>query len=199
MIFLMTLEKQTRKKTFFEKLSWNFRGGVSLFKEIKENDLIIAFFPCIRFEAQQLLNFRGENSGFKNWDVNNKLAYNLMYHQELNYMYSLITKLVLVCLRRKLRLIIENPYSTQHYLTRYWCIKPSIIDNNRSLEGDWYKKPTQYWFINCEPENNFFMEPLEQVERKTISSENKVNRSMIHPQYARRFIKTYILDGEENV
>lgn len=79
-------------------------------------------------------------------------------------------------------------------MNRYWCIEPKIIDNDRSLEGDFYKKPTQYWFINCEPKNNFIFEPIYKVERKRINDENTVNRSMIHPQYANRFIRQYILE-----
>lgn len=63
-------------------------------------------------------------------------------------------------------------------------------------EGDYYKKPTQYWFINCDPKNNFIFEPLELVKRKKINDENTVNRSMIHPQYANRFIRQYIIDEE---
>lgn len=39
-----------------------------------------------------------------------------------------------------------------------------------------------------------FFEPLELVEYKTIDSQNTVNRSMIHPQYANRFIRQYIID-----
>lgn len=159
-----------------------------------EEDFIIAFFPCIRFEAQVLLNFRGENSGFKNWTMEQKLKYDLNLHEQLHHNYCLITKFVIICLDKKIPLIIENPYSTQHYLTRYWCLKPSIIDNDRTQNGDWFEKPTQYWFINCEPKNNFIFEPLLQVKAKTVSKCNKVDRSMIHPQYANRFIKEFIID-----
>ena len=75
---------------------------------------------------------------------------------ELNELYSLITKMVIVCCRKKLPLIIENPYSTQHYLQRYWCLKPKVIDYDRRERGDYYEKPTQYWFVNCEPKQNLF-------------------------------------------
>lgn len=50
-----------------------------------------------------------------------------------------ITKLVCIALERNIKLIIENPYSTQHYLINYWCIKPSLIDNDRTVLGDNYK------------------------------------------------------------
>ncbi len=59
------------------------------------------------------------------------------------------------------------------------------------------KKPTQYFFINCEPKSNFVFEPIEYVEKISIDKINGVNRkkrrSMIHPQYANRFIKQYLI------
>lgn len=180
----------------YDEIEKAYLGLNSIFDKMNRGgqDLIIAFFPCIRFEAQVLLNFRGENSGFKNWDLRKKLSYNLKLHEELNKNYQLITKLVIVCIDRNIPLIIENPYGEQHYLKRYWCIKPKVIDMNRRDEGDYYTKPTQYFFINCEPKNNFIFEPLELVEYKTVDSQNTVNRSMLHPQYANRFIRTYIID-----
>lgn len=164
-----------------------------------ENDIVLAFFPCVRFEAQILLWFRGEEYSQRKWKDEDKIKKDLELHSELHNLYELISKLVLICLERKIKLIIENPYSSQHYLQRYWCIKPKLIDKNRQDDGDYYKKPTQYWFINCEPKQNLVLEPLEIVKRGTVSSglgtnqSRTVERSMIHPQYARRFIKQYIL------
>ena len=109
-------------------------------------------------------------------------------------MYQLISKLAIVCIKKKIALVIENPYSSQHYLTRHWPLKPAIIDYDRRRDGDWYKKPTQYWFINCKPKNNMLFEPIEFVEEKVIENiKNQVQRSMIHPQYANRFLRQYIL------
>lgn len=178
----------------FNEIEKGYLGLNSIFDKMNKQDTILAFFPCVRFEQQILLNFRGENSGFKNWDLRKKLSYNLKLHDELNKNYQLITKLVIVCIDKKLPLIIENPYNEQHYLNKYWCIKPTIIDTNRRIEGDYYVKPTQYWFINCEPKNNILFEPLELVESKNVINQNTVERSMIHPQYANRFIRTYIID-----
>lgn len=182
----------------YDEIEKAYLGLKSIFdKLINENDTIIAFFPCIRFEAQVLLNFRGENAGFKNWSIREKLAYDLKLHDELNKNYTLITKLVMICIDKKIPLIIENPYSEQHYLKRYWCLKPSIIDTNRRDNGDYYIKPTQYFFINCEPKHNFIFEPLSLPKQKKVSEQSTVNRSMISPQYANRFIKEYIIDYEQ--
>ena len=125
-------------------------------------------------------------------------------HKELHELYTLLSQMVTICIRKGLKLIIENPHTQPHYLTTYWCIKPKLIDKDRTMNGDFYKKPTQYWFINCEPKNNLVWEPLDYVEQKTISHATKEDgksrqtiRSMIHPQYANRFIRQYIIDKEE--
>lgn len=179
----------------FNEIEKAYEGGESVFDNINEDDQIIAFFPCIRFEDSILLGFRGENHSMKNWDMVQKLEYDLKLHKELNQLYGIITKLVIVCIRKKLKLIIENPYSTQHYLIRYWCIKAKVIDYDRSQRGDYYKKPTQYWFINCEPKNNFILELMVLTERKRICDENKVTRSLISPAYANRFLREFVLEG----
>lgn len=140
------------------------------------------------------MNFKGVNSGYKDWNLKKKLNNCLKLHDELNENYKLISKLVIICLDKNIPLIIENPCGTQHYLNRYWCIKPTLIDNNRRENGDYYIKPTQYWFINCEPKNNIIFELLEYVEPRIIDKQNTIERSMIHPQYANRFIRQFIVE-----
>lgn len=126
-----------------------------------------------------------------------------MLQSELTDLYILLCQLVVICIRKKLRLVIENPYTQPHYLTTYWCIAPSIIDKDRTLDGDYYKKPTQYWFINCEPKYNLVFEPIDYVEKRIIATvkgtdntSRKTERSVIHPQYANRFIRKYLIDHE---
>lgn len=123
-----------------------------------------------------------------------KLERDIKLHNELHDNYVLITKLAIIVLKRELRLVFENPAGEQHYLTRYWCLKPSIIDRDRRINGDAFKKPTQYWFIGFEPKQNLVWEPLDYVKPKTWSGLSAKERSEIHPQYANRFIRQYILD-----
>lgn len=177
------------------------------FDNVKEGDQIIAFFPCVRFEDQITLNFRGEFNGNDKWDDRKKLEYDIKLHTELHDLYCLISKLVIVCIDRKIPLIIENPKGTQHYLNRYWCLKPSVIDNDRREKGDWFKKPTQYWFVNRKPSNNLVLEAYSYNAHgnrgwshrnwdeysKTGAKDTKTARSMIHPDYANRFIREFIL------
>lgn len=184
----------------FGEIQKAFEGGQSVFDKITKKDIIIAFFPCTRFESQILLSFRGEQYQQKNWTDEKKLLYSMKLHKELDYLYQRLCELVIVCIRKGLKLIIENPYTHPHYLTTYWCIKPRIIDKDRTVNGDYYKKPTQFFFVNCDPKNNLVWEPIEYVEQKKITTikrtENtsrQTERSMIHPQYADRFIRHYIL------
>ena len=63
---------------------------------------------------------------------------------------------------RGLRAIIENPYSGQTYLKDVLRI-PDIVDKNRMLRGDFFIKPTAYWFYNFLPTNQFSL----QKDKKT--------------------------------
>ena len=152
-----------------------YENKESIFDNISSEDTIIAFFPCVRFENQIELHFRGTCASLKKWSNEQKLEYDLKLHRELSELYELVTKLAIVCFRRKIPLIIENPYSTTHYLTKYWAIPSKIIDKDRTIRGDYYKKPTQYWFINCEPKYNMILEPQILQKKKDISHTNPRN------------------------
>ena len=184
----------------FDEINRAYGGGTSLFDEIKDDDIVLAFFPCTRFEAKVPLLFRGEGYSQISWADEMKLDYSMKLHEELHILYDLICKLFIVAIRKNIKMVVENPYTQPHYLTSYFPIKPTFIDKDRSKNGDYYKKPTQYWFINFDPQKNLSMQPLEVVERLKISNpkmdgvkDRQVVRSMIHPQYARRFIYNYIL------
>lgn len=161
----------------------------------------MAFFPCVRFEAQIMLHMRCDCGTMRNWDDIRKLEYSKRLNREVTENYELISNMVIICIRKGLRMIIENPYSAQHYLKQYWCMKPQLIDKDRTLRGDWMKKPTQYWFINCKPQGNFILEPLpfrKRTKYVDIVNDGKesrtVRRSKIMPEYANRFIREFILD-----
>ena len=175
-----------------------------MFDSVGKDDLIMAFFPCVRFEDQIQMYFRGEANGQKKWNDEKKLNYSMGLHQELHDFYMLISKMTMIAIKKNLNMVIENPCSSMHYLKNYWPIKPKIIDKDRMKNGDYYKKPTQFWFINCDPSQNFIFEPLEYcpplkiewVKNNHLDTNKTVARSLIHPQYARRFIKMYLIDQE---
>ena len=193
----------------FAEIEGGYQGKPSIFDNISQDDLILAFFPCIRFENQIMLWFRGQNYGQRNWSIEKKMEHDMKLLSELKEMYDMVNKLFILCMRKGLKLIMENPYSEEHFLRRYWCYIPSIIDKDRRENGDYYKKPTQYWFLNCEPKNNFIFEAItynaidckDAIEsmnkshyEKTGSKTCKEARSMIHPDYANRFIRQYLIE-----
>lgn len=186
----------------FAEIEGGYKGEPSIFDKITKDDLILAFFPCTRFEAKIPLMFRGEAFQQKNYTDEQKLETSITLHNELHRNYILISELVLIAIHKGLKLVIENPYTAPHYLTTYWCIKPKIIDKDRRENGDYMKKPTQFFFINCEPKQNIVFESLDYVEqrkcdyitKKNTGKNRTVARSEIHPQYASRFIRQYLID-----
>lgn len=193
------------KLTYIKKFGGGYEEKASIFDNMTPDDLIMAFFPCTRFEAQILLHYRGEAVQMKGYSDIQKLEKDLKLHSELSENYELITKLAIIVLKRNLKMVFENPWSTQHYLTNYWCLKPKIIDHDRRLNGDYMTKPTQYWFIGFEPKQNLVFESLDWVEYRThqgMKSKNGLDktkrRSEIHPQYANRFIRQYLIDERKS-
>lgn len=196
----------------FAEIEKAYGGGSSLFDKFAPDDVIIAFFPCVRFEDQIMLFFRGDSFGMEKWSETEKLEKDMALHGELHNLYCLVSKLCIVAIKKNLRLIVENPYSAQHYLKQYWALKPKVIDTDRRNNGDYFRKPTQYWFVNTEPKMNLVFEPISynmivgktnmkrmQMPELSVTGakDRHTARSMIHPQYANRFIRQYILDESE--
>lgn len=189
----------------FQQIDAAYEKKPSLFDRIGPEDIVLAFFPCTRFEAQIQMWFAGTHYSAQKQNDLQKLQYVLKLHEELHFLYTMLCKLFIISIFGGWRLVVENPATPPHYLTTYFPIKPAIIDTDRTRHGDYYKKPTQYWFINCKPEQNMFFEPIEEhevwnIERRTGNGQvdRKVLRSMMHPQYARRFIKMFLLDSERD-
>ena len=121
------------------------------------------------------------------------------------YFYTLLIKLFCIVQERNLRMIVENPYSGQHYLVlaQNVVMKPTMIDHNRQLRGDYYKKPTAYWFVNCKPtygesytapQETKTEFPAKGASRAGLCSEE---RSLISPDYARNFICDFVLGKDQ--
>lgn len=115
-----------------------------------------------------------------------------------------LTKFVGVCLKRDIRMVFENPI-TGSFLNNYFLKGPDVKDNNRMLRGDYYVKPTGYWFWNCEPTHGF-TEQNDKEQKLVKYAESRweqkggmcsEERSMISPDYARNFICDFILGKEQ--
>lgn len=84
-------------------------------------------------------------------------------------------------------------------MTGAWYVECAKFDKDRTKIGDYFKKPTAYWFANCKPTNGrSYQKP---IQTKTIMKSKKgkkagicsEERSMISPDYARNFICDFIL------
>ena len=175
--------------------------GGEIFKNIKENDLVLAFFPCIYFCEASQCAFHLWHFNYRTWTEEAKIAKILEREKKRTEYYSRLIKLVGVCLSRKIRIIIENPWSGVGYLNNNFLKEPSIIDMDRTRRGDFYKKPTAFWFFNCEPSNgcSFQKTPINKI--KTIRNSKSATkaglcseeRSLISTDYARNFICDFVL------
>ena len=117
--------------------------------------------------------------------------------------YCRMVRFTCVCLERGIRMVMENPWSEQTYLKANMMKAPDIVDMDRTKMGDFFKKPTAYWFLNCTPEDGFAYQNDKEhrIILKTKGSSEaglcSEDRSMIHPDYARNWIRRYII-GEED-
>lgn len=178
----------------FSQIENAFLGKQSIFDIILEDDLIVAFFPCTYFCANNQMYFEGTNQAWRKLTQEEKMLKIIERAYERDASYIRLLKFVTICVRRQLRLIIENPYNAHHYWRFNFPYKPAVIDMNRRLSGDYFRKPTQYLFINCTPAGKKslqFDKPMGFVRNKT-----QVERSMISPDYAHNFICDQILGIE---
>ena len=190
----------------FKAIEDAYEGKPSLFDSIRggqDGDLILAFFPCIYFSpVSQMLMFWGDLNYRK---LTYKVRTDAILQRSANreQFFGLAAKMLCVAQERGIRLIMENPWSQQTFLKANFVLPPTLVDSNRRLRGDYFAKPTAYWFINCTPTMGF-------TEQRVISKKNVMNtkssakagicseeRSMISPDYARNFICDFIIGKEQ--
>lgn len=183
----------------FAEIEKCYNKQSSIFDSITENDLIIAFFPCIYFcECNQFV-FRADSRNFRGKSKDYIFANIIERNEKRAYYYSVLIKLCSIAEMNNFRLIIENPYSRNHYLYNNFPYRPAVIDYNRNEKGDYFKKSTQYFFLNCSPELQYKSSIIAYKAKKVRScgghygSGCDKERSEISPIYAQCFINDYIL------
>lgn len=184
----------------FAEIEKAYSGGISIFDTISCDDLIMAFFPCIYFETIQQLCFALAKNDFRNKPMQFQIEYAIDRLDKRTLFHKLLYKLLWVAYDKHFRLIIENPATAPNYLiTGQNFPTPTVVDKNRMLRGDVFKKPTAYWFVNCQPTHCHTLQLDKEQKiidkcrcspRAGLCSEE---RSMIHPDYARKFICDFIL------
>jgi len=187
----------------FGEIEKAYDGKPSLFDGIGKDDLIMAFFPCIYFCDNNSFYFTDVAINLRHFkdDIAGRYRSIIQRSKDREFFYQLLWKLVYISKTRHIRLIIENPWDTNGttYLQHNF-IKPSLIDKNRMVRGDKFKKPTAYWFIECErthalsPQNDKVQVKIRKSKggSKGVCSED---RSMISSDYARNFICDFIFGG----
>ena len=186
----------------FAEIENAYRGGQSVFDSITCDDLIMAFFPCIEFSCVAQMWFSLSQRDYENWPYMKRIDYMLEKNERRAHLFGLIYKFCGVCLDRGLRMVFENPWSENTYLkTNVFLKKPTIIDADRTRRGDFFRKPTAYWFWNCEPTHGETYQQTPTHKIRKIDHTKKApkaglcseDRSMISTDYARNFICDFIL------
>jgi hypothetical protein len=187
----------------FREIEDAYEGRPSLFDHVGGADLIVAFFPCIYFSCMSQMLFSFTHKNYKNLSVTEKADAVIKRSEERMKYFTLLVKLYTIASHRKLKMIIENPWSEQTYLKANFVAAPSMVDENRMLRGDYFVKPTAYWFVNCEPTYGCTIQM--DKRKKRLCWEKKApqaglcseDRSLISPDYARNFICDFILGKEQ--
>lgn len=188
----------------FSEIEKAYDGKESVFDKITPHQLVIAFFPCIYFSAISQMSMSFGATNYRKMSIKEKTDKILERSANREYFFRICVKMISVAMQKNIRLIMENPWSEQTFLKANFVMPPSLVDMDRTKRGDVYKKPTAYWFVNCEPTHGqSFQRPKTQI--KTIMSSRgssqagicSEERSMISPDYARNFICDFILGKEQ--
>ena len=184
----------------FNEIEKAYEGGQeSIFDNMTNDDLIVAFFPCIYFCATSQMAFSFGYTNYRKLNMKAKTDKILERSANREHFFKLAVKMISMAEQRGLRLIMENPWSEQTFLKANFVIPPTFVDNNRMLRGDYYVKPTAYWYINCELTNGKSYQ--NDKEKRTILKSKGASkaglcseeRSMISTDYARNFICDFII------
>lgn len=146
---------------------------------LKNDDKIIAFFPCTYFNNYNKLFMNGKSNCYRKMSESNKKTYiinrRITRHKYMNKLYQLIRQ----CNRKHIPLIIENPVSTtiQQYLGE------PTVKHVRNKYGDYYKKPTVYYCYNCTINNDKLIVYNDDIVKRVENSKG-IDRSIMAEKYA---------------
>ena len=187
----------------FAEIEKAYDGKESVFDGITSDDLIMAFFPCIYFSCLSQMAMTWGCFNYRKKTVREATDLILERTKDREKFYTLAIKMLATAKERGLRLVMENPWSMQTYLKANFVIPPSLIDKDRSLRGDHFKKETAYWFINCTPTDGKSYQPAHKVrvldKKGAVKGICSEERSMISPDYARNFICDFILGKKQTI
>lgn len=184
----------------FEEIEKAYLRCDCIFDYMKPDHLIIAFFPCIYFNEHNEMYFCGTSYNLRALSPAEKIRAIIERSDKRQEYYRKVLQLIAICEERRLKLIIENPYNAHHYWRFNFPNYPKVIDMNRTLRGDYFKKPTQYIFVGFKPGNGQSlakirkMQYIEDCRSSPVRDMCSAERSMISPEYAHNFICDFILN-----
>ena len=185
----------------FAEIEKAYGGCISVFDSITKDDLVFAFFPCIYFSVISQMSMSFGATNYRKLSIKEKTDKILERSVNRENFFRICVKMISVAMQKNIRLIMENPWSEQTFLKANFVMPPSLVDMDRTKRGDVYKKPTAYWFFNCEPTRGCSFQPTPKDQIKDILHSKKSpqaglcseERSMISPDYARNFICDFII------
>lgn len=150
---------------------------------LKDDDKIIAFFPCTFFSDYNKLFISGKSNCFRKMNIEqiNKYIINrrITRYKYKNKLYQLIRQ----CNKKHIPLIIENPVSAT---IKQYLGKPTI-NHIRNKYGDYYKKPTVYYCYNCTI-NNSKLTVYDDTVLYKVEHKRGIQRSIMSTKYAENII-----------
>lgn len=184
----------------FREIDNDWVGCDSIFRRMSRGELVFAFFPCIYFNEHNEMYFCGTSYNLRSLTPAGKLRAIIDRSDKRQEYYKKVLQLMTICEDRGLKLVIENPYNAHHYWRFNFPNYTKVIDMNRTLRGDYFKKPTQYIFVGFEPGNGQSLAKVHKMKFIQDCSSSRVGgmcsteRSMISPEYAHNFICDFILN-----
>lgn len=163
----------------------------------------MAFFPCIYFSATSQMNFSFTSVNYRAMSVREKTDKILERSANRETFFRLLVQMISVAEQRGIRMIVENPWNEQTFLKANFVMPPTLVDKNRMMRGDYFVKPTAYFYVNCEPTHGRSIQ--KDKEKRTIMNTRHSSRaglcseerSMISPDYARNFICDFIIGKKQ--
>nr|DAI76327.1 MAG TPA: hypothetical protein [Caudoviricetes sp.] len=171
---------------------------------MSSDDVVIAFFPCIYFETMQMTYYQLTNLNNRHKPKTEQIKDAIERLEKRTLFHTLLYKMLFIAEHDNLKLVIENPATKPSYLIGTQNFpNPTFIDKNRMERGDWFVKPTAYWFVNFELTHGFTRQ--NDKEQKIISKCKQgikagicsEERSLISPDYARNFICDFIIGKKQ--
>ena len=90
----------------FAEIEKGYDGKESIFDNITQDDLIIAFYPCIYFTGfTNPRYFTLENNNYKSLSLNEKINAILKRAKDRQNFFELLIKMIGICLKQNIRII----------------------------------------------------------------------------------------------